>query len=120
MKRRKLIFTTLAAVVALAVVVNGILARQEMRRARESVLKQDLHDLRQVINQYTEDKQRRPTSLQELVIAGYMKRVPKDPITERDNTWVVELSSDPKLLGVVDVHSGSHEKSSNDNPYSAW
>ena len=120
MKRRKLILTTLAAVVALAVVVNGMLARQEMRRARESVLKQDLYHLRQVIHEYTADKQRRPASLQELVVAGYMKRVPKDPITKKDNMWVVELSSDPKLPGVVDVHSGSHEKSSNGDPYSAW
>jgi len=60
MKQRKLILTILASVIALAVVVNGILARQEMRHARESVLRQDLYDLRKLIDMYTQDKQRQP------------------------------------------------------------
>ena len=123
MKRRKLILTLLGSVVALAVFVNGILEwhySTSGRHARESVLRQDLYDLRKLISNYTLDTQRPPASLQELVTSGYCKSIPKDPITGRDDTWVVEVSSDPKLSGVVDVHSGSHEKSSSGDPYSAW
>lgn len=123
MKRRQLILTVLAFVVAIAVVMNAVLERQNstsVRHAREAVLRQDLYDLRRLISYYTVDEQRPPASLQELVASGYCKSIPKDPITGREDTWVVEVSSDPKLTGVVDVHSGSHEKSSSGDPYSMW
>ena len=61
-----------------------------------------------------------PASLQELVAARYLASIPKDPFSGRDDTWVVEISSNPKLPGVVDVHSGSHDISSNGDRYSAW
>jgi general secretion pathway protein G len=120
MKRRKLILPVLGSIVALAVIVNGILARQEMRRARESVLRQDLYDLRKLIDMYTQDKQRRPASLQDLTTSGYCRSIPKDPITGSSDTWVIQLSTDRNLPGVTDVHSGSHEIGSDGDPYSAW
>ncbi|PYX19004.1 MAG: general secretion pathway protein GspG, partial [Acidobacteria bacterium] len=48
-------------------------------RAKESVLKQDLFTLRQVISQYTLDKQKAPQTLDDVVQAGYLKVIPKDP-----------------------------------------
>src|SRR3954466_12268637 len=52
-----------------------------MRRAREAVLRDDLFQLRSVINQYTLDKQTAPQSLDDIVSAGYLRSIPKDPIT---------------------------------------
>ena len=49
--------------------------------AKETALRDDLYTLRSLIDQYTLDKQKAPTSLQDLVTAGYLKELPKDPFT---------------------------------------
>src|SRR5450759_5422576 len=56
-------------------------------RSKESVLKQNLFTLRQVIDEYTYDKQKAPQSLQDLVAAGYLRDIPMDPITNTNSTW---------------------------------
>src|ERR1043166_10254589 len=47
--------------------------------ANEAVLKQDLRAMRDAIDQYTQDKQKAPQSLDDLVSAGYLHSIPKDP-----------------------------------------
>jgi type II secretory pathway pseudopilin PulG len=81
-----------------------------LRRARESVLQQDLFELRALVRQYALDKQERPHSLHELVVAGYLKEIPRDPMTGRNDSWVVTCSSDLSSKGIVGVESG-REKS---------
>jgi len=49
--------------------------------AKEAVLRDDLFTMRSVIDQYTLDKQKAPQSLQDLVSAGYLRSIPKDPLT---------------------------------------
>jgi len=99
--------------------------QQSIIRARETVLRQDLFTLRSVINQYTEDKQKAPQSLEDLVSAGYLKLIPKDPITSSNTTWQVEqedvmMSVDQTQPGITDVHSGSSSISSEGTAYSSW
>src|SRR3974390_242560 len=65
-------------------------------RAKEAVLRQDLFTLRQVISQYTLDKQKAPQALDDLVSAGYLKQVPKDPITGSNSTW--QTTSEDTLM----------------------
>src|SRR4051812_42202679 len=57
-----------------------------VKRARESVLRQDLFTMRSVISQYTLDKQKMPQSADDLVQANYLKVIPVDPIT-REANW---------------------------------
>jgi general secretion pathway protein G len=47
---------------------------QSVRRAKEAVLREDLHVMRQAIDSYTVDKEKAPSSLDDLVQAGYLKR----------------------------------------------
>ncbi|HSA93131.1 MAG TPA: prepilin-type N-terminal cleavage/methylation domain-containing protein [Terriglobales bacterium] len=99
--------------------------QQTVVRARESVLKQDLQTMRELIQQYTLDKQRAPQSLQDLVAAGYLRELPMDPITRSRDTWVevqedTLMSVDQSEPGIVDVHSGSELVSSEGTPYSEW
>src|SRR5215467_11547880 len=54
---------------------------------RETVLKDNLIELRRVIDQYTADKKKAPVSLQDIVDAGYFKQLPIDPITNSNSTW---------------------------------
>jgi general secretion pathway protein G len=98
---------------------------QSILRAKESVLKQDLFTLRQVIDQYTLDKQRAPQSLEDLVSAGYLKQIPVDPFTARNDTWAVvqeDLTQSPEQTepGISDVHSGSNLVGSDGTAYSTW
>ncbi len=94
-------------------------------RAKESVLKSDLYTFRILIDQYTADKLKAPQSLEDLVTAGYLRALPKDPITNSAQTWQVvmeEASQFPEQteVGVYDVHSGSSAISTDGRPYSEW
>jgi general secretion pathway protein G len=75
------------------------------QQARERIVRQDLFILRAVIDQYTLDKEKRPHSLDDLVLAGYLKDVPLDPSTGRTDTWIVECSKDPKTPGIVGINA---------------
>jgi len=100
--------------------------QQSVVRARESVLRQNLFTLRSVISQYTLDKQKAPQALDDLVSAGYLKSIPKDPITGTNDTWVpvqeddTLSSGDQQEGGINDVHSGSEATSSDGSTYSSW
>jgi len=98
---------------------------QSILRARESVLRQDLFTMRQVIDQYTLDKQKAPQSLEDLVSAGYLKVIPNDPFTGRNDTWQSvqeDVTLDPSVTepGISDVHSGSNVVGSDGTTYSSW
>ena len=93
--------------------------------AQETALREDLHTLRSVIDQYTLDKQKAPQSLQDLVDAGYLKQFPMDPFTKSRDSWVPVtddslMSPDQTQPGIIDVHSGSDQTSSEGTAYSTW
>ena len=93
-------------------------------RTKESVLKQDLFTLRNVISQYTLDKQKAPQTLDDIVQAGYLKSIPKDPFTNEAN-WTTEqedsvMAVDQQEPGIVDVHSASNDTAMDGTAYSSW
>src|SRR5213594_1520195 len=80
--------------------------------AKETVLKDNLREMRRIIDQYTADKKKAPQSLQDLVDAGYFRQLPIDPITNSNSSWEAAndtgvASPDQTESGIVDVHSGS-------------
>src|SRR5579872_945340 len=101
-------FTLLELMVVMAIIL--ILAtlgagryEQSTIRAHEAALKQDLFIMRSAIQQYTLDKEAGPTSLDDLVQSGYLREIPKDPIT-RDKEWAtssedVLMSTDQTAVG---------------------
>ncbi len=115
----------------IVIVIIGILLsialpiyNQSILRSRESVLHNDLFEMRKLITQYTLDKQKAPQSLDDLVQGGYIKTVPKDPMTNEAN-WEAptcdELESvDQQDPGICDVHSASNAISSEGTAYSSW
>jgi len=97
------------------------------KRAREAVLKEDLFQMRKLINQYYVDKEKYPVSLQTLVDEYYLRAIPIDPITRSSETWVEiqEIPSVEEIVidfqpGVVDVRSGSDQKAIDGTPYNTW
>ena len=123
-------FTLIELLIVVAII--GILAglatvqlRQTPRRAKEATLKEDLFVLRDVIDQYFADKGAYPASLQTLVDEHYVRKIPVDPITGSDQTWVEEQSDladeDVEAVGgIVDVRSGSTETALDGSRYSDW
>jgi general secretion pathway protein G len=94
-------------------------------RAKEAVLRDDLFTMRSCIDQYTLDKQKAPQALQDLVSAGYLRTIPKDPFTNSTDTW--QTTTDDTLMdpsqtapGITDVHSGSSGVSPDGTAYSSW
>lgn len=109
----------LLAAIAIPSYVNNV------RHAKEAVLKEDLHTMRQAIDSYTVDKQKAPQSLDDLVQAGYLKAMPVDPITGRSDTWIASqddtLSTiDQTEPGIDDVHSGAQATASDGSSYNTW
>jgi general secretion pathway protein G len=98
---------------------------QSLVRSREAVLRQDLFTLRSLISQYTLDKQKAPQSLDDLVQGGYLKMLPKDPMTNEANWEVVQeddtiMTPDQQDPGISDVHSASDAMASDGTTYSSW
>jgi general secretion pathway protein G len=92
--------------------------------AKEATLRQDLFTLRSVISQYTLDKQKAPQALEDLIPAGYIKVIPKDPFTNEAN-WTTDqedsiMAVDQQEPGIVDVHSSSNLTASDGTAYSTW
>lgn len=98
--------------------------KASVTRAKESVLKQNLFTLRQVIDEYTYDKSKAPQSLQDLVSEGYLRQIPTDPMTgEADWTTVIEdavTSVNQSEPGIYTIHSKSDKRSLEGTPYSEW
>ena len=97
------------------------------QRAREAVLKENLFQMRKVIDQYFTDKGKYPATLQVLVDENYLRAIPIDPMTKSSETWVEtrETPTEENLilgleLGIVDVHSGSQQKALDGSTYNTW
>jgi general secretion pathway protein G len=98
---------------------------KSITKAKEAVLKEDLHTMRTAIDSYTVDKEKAPQALDDLVQAGYLKSVPIDPITSRNDTWITGQSDTLTDInetqgGLDDVHSGAQSLASDGTSYNTW
>ena len=114
----------LMIVITIIIILAAIVLPQyqrTIRTTREAVLKEDLSKMRALLDQYATDKQKLPQALDELVASGYMRELPKDPMTGEAD-WTVVTGDDPNSSeqGIVDVHSASADTSSEGTPYSEW
>src|SRR3954468_12774447 len=89
-------------------------------RAKESVLKQDLAQMRIAIDQYYADRGKYPDRLEDLVEKKYLRTVPRDPLTESTATWVVVSPSEATAGAVYDIKSGASGTASDGRNYSEW
>ncbi|MFZ2000710.1 MAG: type II secretion system protein [Candidatus Sulfotelmatobacter sp.] len=122
-------FTLLEMMIVISIMVILIsialpIYSQSVLRSREAVLRNDLFELRSLISQYTLDKQKAPQSLDDLVTAGYIKVIPKDPMTNEANWEVVQedvlMAVDQQDPGISDLKSASSATSTDGTAYSSW
>ena len=82
--------------------------QRSVQQARETVLKENLWQMRRAIDQYSADKGKLPRSIDELVENKYLRDVPMDPIMEKAEWDEVQgedsLSPDGEQ-GLVNVRS---------------
>jgi general secretion pathway protein G len=124
-------FTLIELIIVFAMI--GILVglalpqfKTSMTKAHESALKENLFQLRKLIQQYYTDKGKYPLSLQALVDENYLYKIPPD-ITGKVDTWV-EVREQPTMediepgmtVVIVDIHSGSAEKALDGTIYNTW
>ncbi|MFN0101299.1 MAG: type II secretion system protein [Bryobacteraceae bacterium] len=123
-------FTIMELMVSMAIVLVVIsvavpLYQKSVIRARESVLRQNLASLRNVIDEYSYDKQKAPQQLEDLVREGYLRQMPMDPIVGNSTSWKVIMEDASASVsqsepGIFDVRSGSEKTSLEGTPYSEW
>ena len=82
--------------------------QRSVQHARETVLKENLWQMRRTIDQFAADKGRLPQSIDELVEAGYLREKPVDPITEKaewDEVQGEDTATPDAESGLKDVKS---------------
>ena len=125
-------FTLIEIIIVFALI--GILVglalpryQHSRHRAQEAVLKEDLFQMRKLIDQYYSDKGKYPATLRTLVEENYLRTLPIDPMTGSADTWQ-EIKDQPSYeeivpgveYGIVDVRSGSQAKALDGTTYDTW
>ncbi len=83
--------------------------QHSVQQARETVLQENLWQIRRAIDQYGSDKGKLPQSLDDLVTEGYLREKPIDPITEKAEWNEIQgedkYSTDDGAQALTDVKS---------------
>jgi general secretion pathway protein G len=120
-----IVVVTIIGILAAVAVVN---VKNAQRKTREAALKHNLTELRKAIDDFYADKQHYPADLNELT-PDYLRKIPKDPITDTEDWEVVMETPDPDAPestdtdgnpaqpGVIDVKSRAPGSTLNNVPY---
>ena len=120
LRRRQAGFTLVEILIVMVIIailagVGLFMYNNSVISARESVLKQDLRDMREAIDRYYADKNKWPASLESLVSEKYVRQIPVDPITNAADWQTTYGEPDPSNpsaeSGISDVHSASDQTS---------
>ena len=118
----------LIVVLALIMVLASVALaqyRNTVITAREAVLRADLHQMREAIDQYYADKGRYPETLDALVSDTYLRSIPVDPFTNSSSTWeTIQAEAQPGASttspGIYDVKSRAEGMALDGSRYSDW
>ena len=121
-------FTLLELLIVLAIM--GILItiaqpslRTSIVRAKEAVLREDLFQMREALDQYYADNGKYPAALEDLIVStdkakSYLRELPKEPFTNAADWITVNLEDEDG--GIFDVHSASPLVGTDGTAYNTW
>ena len=83
------LFELLAVMVILSVLASIAVPsyKRSQIKARETALVEDLYQMRRSIDAYFADHGSYPDNLEQLVQNKYLRGIPRDPFTRRDDSW---------------------------------
>lgn len=118
---------TVLVLIGILVSIALPIYRSSVIRAREAVLKENLFQMRDAISKFYQDKGKYPTTLDDLIMFKYLRKVPEDPITKIAEWELVHFEPedmedfDPEIAeGIIDVKSMSGDPSLDGTPYNEW
>ena len=94
--------------------------QRSVQQARETVLKENLFQIRGAIDQYAADKGKYPQSLDDLVTEEYLREKPVDPVSEKAEWSEImgeDTSSPDAEQGLKDVKSLAEGEDSEGKKY---
>ncbi len=108
------------AIVAILLTIAGPRYFDHLDRARENALAQSLAVMRDAIDKHKADTGNYPRDIEELVSRRYLRAVPKDPITDSTETWLIVSPPDATDAGMWDVRSGAPGRAKDGTSYGDW
>ncbi len=124
---------TLIEVITVLVLIGILVAialpiyRNSVIKARESVLKENLYQVREAIKCFYQDKQKYPTSLEELVENKYLRKIPVDPITNSNEWELIRFEPEEQedfdaeiAQGIIDIKTFAQGNATDGTLYSEW
>ena len=97
--------------------------QRSIQHARETVLQENLWQIRRSIDQYAADKGKLPQSLEDLVEARYLREVPIDPISDKAEWKEIQgedINSADGDQGLKDVKSLAEGEDSDGKSYEEY
>lgn len=97
--------------------------KRSITKAQEAVLKEDLFQMREAIDQYYADNAKYPDQLTDLINTdhskSYLRAIPLDPFTKAAD-WITVAPAEVSEGAVFDVHSASPLVGVDGTAYNAW
>ena len=116
--------TIVISLIAVLAAIALVGYRNAIMGAREAVLKEDLFQMRDAIDQHYADKGEYPSTLDDLVTEGYLRTIPEDPLAGSAAAWQTVLvdfdPTNPFAQGIYDVKSSSEGAALDGTMYADW
>ena len=116
------------AIMGILITIAAPNLKQSIVRAREAVLREDLFQIREAIDQYYADNDKYPAALSDLINTqekskSYLRGLPKDPFTNAGDWITVAPEGSGESggeSGIFDVHSASPLVALDGTAYNTW
>lgn len=107
----------IVVVLAVLIPLTGKALLHHTAQAREERLMEALTLLRNALHQYHDDVGHYPQQLDALVKARYLRQLPKDPMTDSHDAWLLVRADDN---GIANILSSASGRSQNGTLYQHW
>ena len=91
-----------------------------LENSRETALRQSLSVMREALDHYYGDTGHYPESLEDMVTHRYLRSLPTDPITERNDMWVIVPPPEGVAGTVADIKSGATGRARDGSLFGQW
>jgi len=123
--RRQNGFTLIELLVVMAIIATLMTIAvpryfSSLENSRETALRQSLSVMREALDHYYGDTGHYPESLEDMVTQRYLRSLPEDPVTGRNDMWVVVAPPEGVQGSVADIKSGSTGRARDGSLFGQW